>query len=68
MTHVGGPAPGGKRWMLELGAVIDSLQHGAGRFYVSRGSQQIGLSVQRGELVAMTGDDWSVNSLPACVD
>lgn len=54
--------------MLELGAVIDSVQQDAARYYVTRGSQQLGLKVERGELVTMTGDDWSVYSLPACGD
>lgn len=68
VTHVGGPAAGGKRWMLELGAVIDSVEHGAGRYYVTRGAQQLGLKVERGELATMTGDEWSVDSLPGCGD
>ena len=54
--------------MLELAAVIDSLSHGEARYYVSRGSQQLGLKVAHGSLVTMTGDDWSVYNLPPCRD
>lgn len=39
VTHVGGPAADGRRWMLEIAAVIDSVQSGAARYYVTRGSQ-----------------------------
>jgi len=63
--HVGGPGADGKRWMLELAAVIDAAQHGNARYYVTRGAQQLGLAVAHGQLVAMTDDGWSVSSLPA---
>ena len=66
VTHIGGPAADGKRWMMELAALIDSAQNGAARYYVTRGSQQLGLEVRGGQLLTMTGDDWSVYSLPAC--
>jgi hypothetical protein len=66
VTHVGGPAADGTRWMLEIAAVIDAVQNGAARYYVTRGSEQIGLQVQQGQLVTMTADGWSVDSLPAC--
>ena len=52
--------------MLEIAAVIDSVQNGAARYYVTRGSQQLGLEVRQGQLVTMIGDDWSVYSLPVC--
>lgn len=66
VTHVGGPGAGGKRWMLEIAAVIDSAQHGNARYYVAGGAQQVGLKAVDGELVAMTEDGWSVYSLPVC--
>jgi hypothetical protein len=66
VTHVGGRGADGKRWLLELAAVIDSAQHGDARYYVARGAQQLGLTVADGELVTMTEDGWSVYSLPVC--
>ena len=66
VTHIGGPTAQGTRWMMEIAAVMDSVQNGAARYYVTRGSQQLGLEVRRGQLVTMAGDDWSVYSLPAC--
>jgi hypothetical protein len=66
VTHVGGPGADGKRWMLELAAVIDSAQDDNTRYYVARGAQQLGLKVAHGQLVTMTEDGWSVYSLPAC--
>ena len=64
VTHVGGPGADGKRWRLELAAVIDSAQHGNTRYYVAGGAEHVGLTVVDGELVAMTEDGWSVYSLP----
>lgn len=66
VTHVGGPGADGKRWVLELAAVIDAAQHGNARYYVTRGAQQLGLKVAHDELVTMTDDDWTVYNLPVC--
>ena len=66
VTHVGGPGADGKRWMLELAAVIDSAEHEGARYYVAGAAEQLGLKVVDGELVTMTGDSWSVCSLPVC--
>lgn len=66
VTHVGGPGADGKRWRLELAAVVDSAQHENTRYYVASGAQQLGLKVVDGQLVAMTEDGWSVHSLPVC--
>jgi hypothetical protein len=68
VTHVGGPGADGNRWALSLAAVIDSVQNDAARYYVTCGSQQVGLKVEQGRLLAMTGDGWSVESLPVCRD
>jgi hypothetical protein len=66
VTHVGGPAGGGRRWVAPLGSVIAALERSETRYFVSSGSQQLGLRVQGGELVAMVECGWSVYSLPVC--
>lgn len=66
ITHLGGPTPDGRRWTSRLEAVIAAIEKDGARYFVSRGSQQLGLHVKRGELAAMMEDGWSVRSLPAC--
>ena len=66
ITHVGGPALDGCRWMFRLEVVIAAIEKDGARYFVSRGSQQLGLHVREGELATMMEDDWSVRSLPAC--
>jgi len=66
VTHVSGPGPDGRRWSAPLDAVIAAAMRDDGRYFVSRGAQQLGLQVKNGELVAMIDDGWSVSRLPAC--
>ena len=66
VTHVGGADADGRRWMRELVEVVRLAQDGGVRYYVVRGFQEIGLTVEDGQLVAMTGESWSVALLPTC--
>ena len=66
VTHVGGPGADGQRWVDELGRIIAAAEEGAARYFITRGGQQLGLMVKRGELVTMVEDGWSVRRLPPC--
>jgi hypothetical protein len=66
VTHVGGPGLDGQRWVARLETVIAEVERGEGRYFISHGSQQFGLCVEKGELVTMIEDGWSVRSLPDC--
>jgi hypothetical protein len=66
VTDVGGPTSAGQRWTAQLGFVIAALERGEARYFVSSGSQQLGLHVKDGELVTIVEFGWSVYSLPVC--
>jgi len=66
VTHVGGPAADGHRWVEELARVVAAAEQGAARYFITRGGQQLGLNVKRGELVTMVEDGWRVRRLPPC--
>jgi len=66
VTHVGGVAADGGRWMARLEVVVAAIEDDGARYFVVRGAQQFGLRVEAGELVTMIEDGWSVRSLPAC--
>ena len=66
ITHLGGPTFDGRRWTSRLEAVVAAIEKEGARYFVSRGSQQLGLQVKQGELATMVEDGWSVRSLPAC--
>jgi hypothetical protein len=66
ITHLGGPTPDGRRWTSRLDVVIAAMEKDGARYFVSRGSQQLGLHVTKGELATMMEDGWTVHSLPAC--
>ena len=66
VTHLGGASAEGERWTMRLEAVVAAIERDGARYFVVRGSQQLGLSVKDGELVTMVEDGWSVRSLPVC--
>jgi hypothetical protein len=66
ITHLGGPTADGRRWTSRLEAVIAAIEKDGARYFVSRGSQQLGLHVRKGELATMMEDGWSLRSLPSC--
>lgn len=66
VTHLGGPGVDGTRWMQELASIVAAAERGDARYFITRGGQQLGLGVKRGELVTMVEDGWSVRRLPPC--
>lgn len=66
VTHVGGPGADGRRWVEELARVVAAAERGEARYFITRGGQQLGLVVKRGELVTMVEDGWRVQRLPPC--
>jgi hypothetical protein len=66
VTHLGGLGADGRRWLDELGRIVAAAERGEARYFITRGGQQLGLSVRGGELVTMVEDGWSVRQLPTC--
>ena len=66
VTHVGGQGADGQRWVEELSRVVAAAEQGAARYFITRGGQQLGLMVKRGELVTMVEDGWRVRRLRPC--
>ena len=66
VTHLGGPGADGRRWVEELGRILAAAECGEARYFITRGGQQLGLVVKRGELVTMVEDGWRVQRLPPC--
>jgi hypothetical protein len=66
VTHLGGPGAAGQRWIAQVAAVIAAIERSEAHYFVSSGSQQLGLRVKDGQLVTIVEYGWSVYSLPVC--
>jgi hypothetical protein len=66
VTHLGGPALAGRRWVEKIDVVIAAARRDDARYFISRGAQQLGLHVRDGELATMIEDGWTVRELPVC--